>query len=437
MRRLGTTLKLRGNTIYIFFTHQGKKFFQSTTVTVKDLKHFDIQAQQLTKKHEDYIKDNKNLLDKHQRIKLLINEAEAKGLNQVDYVKQTLEHEKIQNTSKIRQINIDSPLYESIYEVIMQDPSYTDADNRKTPFDYTAVLKLIKDYQLGKNVKLLLSNVNHDLIKSIFKYHSNPYQQYLSSKWSDSSDFSKTKMCKNGLGDKTLSNRWITFKKLLTIIDGTLGVKLNPNCFHYKQKQKSLGDPVVLSFNEFQKLINYPCLNAKQEQIIELTKISLGTGLNFEDIRKLKPHHFTVHAAGIEIKIRRNKTGAKCFIPISPEVHELCKKYNYSPNLFSNKVFNDNLRAIMTQIPEFDEIDWAYMEEENISTPTKRHQIITHSIFRKTYITYCADLGIQENWIRSRVGHGDGRMMKHYQNIRPRLLSPELRIELTKVIAES
>lgn len=436
MKKQGFQFKLRGTSIYASFSDHGKKFYESVNISVESAKHFSISERTLTRAHRGYLQDNEKLFNYETKVRNWILEAEKFNENTVDFVKNKFFEVANISKSKLKNHSLDSLLYKILNEVIQSDPTYIDSinkKNRKTAFDYTAVLKLVRDYEIGNNITIQLKELSYQLVERIFKYHQSAFNQYLGN-YDDALKYDKMKINKSGLALTTLHNRWITFKKLLRFIDQGL-VNLNANIFNYKIKKGEVKTPVIYNYKEFAALVNYKP-RPDEVNIHDLIIVSFATGLNYNDICDLKVHNFERVQNYNRIIMRRNKSKARCQIPLTDYVYNIFKKYNFTMDSIKNHTFNEKLRGIFSNFPIFDKVDLFHQEEYNLLLPLTRSQILSHENFRKTFITYCFDLKLSEDKIRKRVGHSDSRMMKHYNDSEERYIEVEIMELIKKVIQE-
>jgi integrase len=434
MTKLGLKIKLRGNILYASFSHQGKKFLQSTNIILDNKKHFNFHDRTFNVNHKNWHKDTEFIQDYETKIKTWINEAKSIQVNQVDYVKKKFSEIKALSSNTLIRITYNSELYSSLYAIITQHPTYLKAvkdGNKHIVHDFISVLSLIRDYQIAKNKKLLLSDLDAKLLVEIFDFKMGAHVQHFG-KFQSDCDYDSKRLVKN-TSQTTLSDTWVNFKLLIQFIEKELMIKLSSTIISFKLGRAETKTPIPLKQTEFEVLMEYKPRDIDEEKVIDFICVSIGTGLDYNDICKLNEEHFIRYNDYFRIDVKRNKTKTKCKIPLTDGIFEIFKKYDFKMDYFSRHTFNKKYKEITKRLRVFNELDKIHAEENNLTEPLKRTEILSHENFRKTYITYCFDLRISEDKIRSRVGHRDSRQMKHYNDNEEKYIPTKIK-ELMKQI---
>ncbi len=441
MAKHGFKLKFRGKAINGSFSHDGEKFLRSSNIIVENIKHFNLKDRTFSTKHIGWETDTKALINFENKIREWVLEARTKGINQAVYAREKWDLESKRIKSRYEAITIDSKLYETIYQVVMHNPEFITAlgdkskkKNKNKLNDYYSVFKIIRDYQIAKNIEFTLNDLNSQLLKDMFEFQKSPHNQYFG-KYESAKEYEKVYIRKRS--DTTLSDDWGVFKSILVTIHQDLGVALPASTLQFKCKRGIQKTPVFVQYDEFNNLFNYKPFNELEQKVMDYMIVSVGTGLNFYDIYDLNEDNFIQYNDFYRINVRRNKTGSLCRIPLTTLVYDTFKKYNFKMNFIEDYQFNSIYREIMGNFDCFHKLDTFYSRENNLTEPIKRLEILSHENFRKTYITYCFDLGIMEAKIRNRVGHQDGRQMIHYADHDERYIKPEIKELMKKFILVS
>ena len=438
MAKYGFKLKFRGNVLYGSFSHGKEKFLRSSNIVVENIKYFNLKDRTFNSKHVGWEADTKTVLLFENKIREWVLEARTKGINQAKYAREKWDLELKRIKTGYEAITIDSKLYETVYQVVNQNPEYITAlgdkskkKNKNKLNDFYSVFKIIRDYQIAKKKEFTLNDLNSQLLKDMFEFQKEPHNQYFG-KFESAVEFDKVFIRKRS--ETTLSDDWGVFKSILVHIQNDLKVALPSSTLEFKFKRGKQKTPVYVQYDEFYSLFTYKPFNEIEEMVMDYMIVSIGTGLNFYDIYDLKEDNFTQFNKFYRITVRRNKTGSLCRIPLTDLVYETFKKHNFKMNFIEDYQFNSRYREIMANFDCFQKIDNIYAKENQLTEPSKRLEILSHENFRKTYITYCFDLGIMESKIRNRVGHQDGRQMKHYADYDERYIKPEIKELMKKFI---
>jgi hypothetical protein len=415
---------IRDRHICLFFKHQNKTFKKSTGIKIQDPKHFNPTDFSFSQKHPNWVNDTKYVREFYNQVSDLILEARKLNTNRVIYVNTKLDELnkglKFSHEEKGAQIG----LYDILLKYTINDPSYTEAiasGNKNKVSDFHSILAFVRDYQIHKKVKITLGDLNKTFLETMFKFAATPHESHYGKY--EFQDQWKTKVKNGKKSPDTLNDFWGILKGIFIRLDTEFGFALNQSIYKYKPPTESKKTPMYLYHEEFKTIFTHISKGKDEEMLIDYIFASLGTGLNFEDLNKIRERSIVRYKDFYRIELKRNKSRMACKIPLTQKVYEIFKKYNFNLHFYSNNQFNSAYRKLMSSYKVFHELDYIYAEENGLEIPEKRYENLSHENFRKTYITYCFDLGIQENHVWARVGHRDGDNMKHYHDNDERYLT--------------
>ncbi|MDP1726534.1 MAG: hypothetical protein Q8M15_07100 [Bacteroidota bacterium] len=426
---------IRKSHICLFFKHQTKTFKRSTGIKIQDPKHFNPKDFSFSQKHPNWVNDTKHVREFYNQVSDLILEARKLNTNRVIYANAKLDelNRGLKFSHEERGAHIG--LYDTLLKYTINDPAYAEAKvngNKNKVSDFHSILAFVRDYQIHKKVKITLGDLNKTFLKTMFDFaatpHSSHYGKY------EFQDQWKTKIKDGKKAPDTLNDFWGILKGVFKRLDNEFGFALNKSIYEYKPPTESTKTPIYLFHEEFKTLYNHHPDIKENEMLLDFIFASLGTGLNFEDLNKVGENNIVRYAGFYRIELKRNKSRMACKIPLTEKVYDIFKKYDFNLHFYTNTQFNSAFRKLMSSYPIFHELDFIYAEENGLEMPEKRYEILSHENFRKTFITYCFDLGIQENHIWNRVGHRDGENMKHYHDNDERYLTDEIRKLIKEII---
>jgi hypothetical protein len=428
----GFYFAVRGSMIYAYLNHNHKKFEKSTKIKVEDPTLFNEDTGRFTDKYSQ--KKNVLLQNFQQKIERLLFEAMEKGVdNHVLYIKSSLENKKLDDKNPFNSLDSKSMVYDALINYVNVNSIYNDSDNRKTRHEYSAILKSWRDYELNKKESIRFCDLDENLMNKIFKFLEMPHTQYLKhfdckNKWDKTIEF-------DGYSITTLVKRHGYLMAAFEYINKRSKVNIDPDVLDHKiNKKKKTGNPISLTYEEVIQLYNYQPETPTEELIKDFTIISMGVGANISDIEMLTPDRLKSGENEYLLDFERSKTTTQCYTPITPLVKSLFDKYNGNLKLISQRKYNAGLKAIMRKLPAFNVLDHKNSQKNK---PVKcRHQLISHKVFRKTYITLSKELGAAQNRIMERIGHKDMRMTSFYMSIRDVKMNQELRDVLKQLIVE-
>ncbi len=426
---------IRDSHICLFFKHQTKTFKRSTGIKIQDPKHFNSKDFSFSQKHPNWVNDTKYVREFYNQVSDLILEARRLNTNRVIYANAKLDELnkglKFSHEEKGAHIG----LYDILLKYTINDPSYAEAKasgNKNKVSDFHSILAFVRDYQIHKKVKITLGDLNKTFLKTMFDFAATPHASHYG-KYEFQDQWNRRVKDGKKAAD-TLNDFWGILRGIFKRLENEFEFTLNKSIYEYKPPSEAKKTPMYLYHEEFKTLFTHQPKDIENQMLMDYIFASLGTGLNFEDLNKIKERNIVRYKDFHRIELKRNKSRMACKIPLTQKVYEIFKKYDFNMHFYTNDQFNTAYRKLMANNIIFHELDYIYAEENGLEMPKQRYVHLSHENFRKTYITYCFDLGIQENHVWARVGHRDGDNMKHYHDNDERYLTDEISKMVKEII---
>jgi integrase len=148
----------------------------------------------------------------------------------------------------------------------------------------------------------------------------------------------------------------------------------------------------------------------------DLFIIGCRTGLRYSDLIRLSPSNF--NEEGRILRINTQKTNELVYIPLSPDVMQICQKYHYSLPRIGNGIFNLNIKRIacLAGIEDVVEI----VTKRGISKKrehVKKYKLVSSHTARRSFATNAYLANIPSIAIMRITGHRTERAFMSYIRI--------------------
>lgn len=153
-------------------------------------------------------------------------------------------------------------------------------------------------------------------------------------------------------------------------------------------------EPIILSKDELQKIVNCKHLNPKESIVRDWFVISCLTGLRISDFFKLNKTHLDLKEN--RIKIKMTKTSKPIIIPMSLTVTSIIKNNNGTPPKMADATYNEKLKQVCKKIGIDSEIETERKIKGQIRIEQhKKWEKITSHCGRRTFAT----MAFEEKWL--------------------------------------
>jgi integrase len=148
----------------------------------------------------------------------------------------------------------------------------------------------------------------------------------------------------------------------------------------------------------------------------DLFIVGCRTGLRFSDLVRLNPSNF--NESEKILRITTQKTNKLVYIPLTADVMEICRKYNYSLPYVSNGVFNIHIKEIacMAGVEEDVEIT-SYKGHEKKREIFKKYKLVSAHTARRSFATNAYLGEVPTIAIMSITGHQTEKSFMKYIRI--------------------
>jgi integrase len=173
-------------------------------------------------------------------------------------------------------------------------------------------------------------------------------------------------------------------------------------------------DKIYLTTQEITRISTMKLLGSeKLEKVRDMFVFGCYTGLRFSDLVRLQPFNFNVTEKILHV--RTQKTDTMVYIPLSPEVLSLCKKYDFQFPRLSNSMFNICIKEIARQagLTEMAEL-MISKGNQKIRITVPKYQLIASHTARRSFATNAFLAGVPNLSIMQITGHAtEGAFMKY------------------------
>ncbi len=269
--------------------------------------------------------------------------------------------------------------------------------NKNTILHNRQTLRLLKEFETGKNRKVTFERVNLDFY--------NDFVEYLTK---------GKKLSPNTIGKH--------IRNLKLFLNEATERGINTK-FDYKSKRfKALSEKVetiYLTEEELSEIYEKDFSNNKRlERTRDLFLVGCYTGLRFSDFSQLKPEHFKEG----EITIRTQKTNETVVIPIHPIVRNILKKYSHTAKGLPRPLSNQKMNEYLKEIGEAVEIDEKILRTKTkgglrAQTTVSKFDLMTTHTARRSFATNLYLSGFPSISIMKITGHKTEKAFMSYIRI--------------------
>lgn len=189
-------------------------------------------------------------------------------------------------------------------------------------------------------------------------------------------------------------NRTLTYKK-----------------FDDSEKQTEI---YTLTVDELMKMFFHTFKEDHLEKIKDVFCFSCFTGLRFSDVANLRRENIFDNQIRIIIK----KTQETTKIPLNEYALSILNKYATDKNplpVISSQKTNEYLKEIGKQVQLNEPVRIVkYIGNEIFQKVVSKHEVLTFHVARKTFITSCLVLGMNERLVRDFSGHKKDESFRRY-----------------------
>lgn len=189
-------------------------------------------------------------------------------------------------------------------------------------------------------------------------------------------------------------------------------------CILYKSKKficpQVLSDKVYLTNQEITRIRGIRLSGVeKLEKVRDMFLLACHTGLRFSDLVRLQPLNFNTKEK--ILCIRTQKTDAMVYIPLSPDVMNICKKYDYHMPRFSNSTFNACIKEISRQAGLVDSVEMLISKgSKKMRLVLPKYQLITSHTARRSFATNAFLANVPNISIMQITGHTTEKAFMRY-----------------------
>jgi integrase len=145
----------------------------------------------------------------------------------------------------------------------------------------------------------------------------------------------------------------------------------------------------------------------------DLFIIGCRTGLRFSDLMRLNPSNFNEEER--IIRITTQKTNELVYIPLSPEVMQICQKYHYSLPRVANGTFNLNIKRIACMAGIEDDVDMVTKQGNSKKRECiKKYKLVSSHTARRSFATNAYLANVPSIAIMRITGHRTERAFMRY-----------------------
>lgn len=218
-----------------------------------------------------------------------------------------------------------------------------------------------------------------------------------------------------GLFDNSISNY---IKSLKTFMKWSQEKNLHQNHQYLRfHRNKKDGDRIALIESELRAVRD---MDFSDNLRIDLTRdrhlLQTFTALRYDDLVKLRPHHFD-DAAGV-IRFSTQKTERDVIIPMIPPLRTLLAKYpsrtfewvsNVKQNLYLKEL------GILSGLNTMVTVRRSRLGQR-VEIEQPKHELLTTHVARRTFVTLSSTYGIQDAAIGAVIGHAPATIQDiHYK----------------------
>jgi integrase len=176
-------------------------------------------------------------------------------------------------------------------------------------------------------------------------------------------------------------------------------------------------DKIYLTTEEITSIRDTPLSGEEKiKKIRDMFVIACHTGLRFSDLVRLQPSNFNLKEN--IMRIRTQKTDATVYIPLSPDVLNICEKYKFRLPTISNSTFNAYIKEIGRQAGLVEDVEFSISKgNRKIRRILPKYQLITAHTARRSFATNAFLAGVPNLSIMQITGHSTEKAFMRYIRI--------------------
>jgi integrase len=180
---------------------------------------------------------------------------------------------------------------------------------------------------------------------------------------------------------------------------------------------QSMSDKIYLTAEEIERIRNAPLFGEeKLEKIRDVFVLACYTGLRFSDFVRLQPSNFNLKEK--ILRIRTQKTDATVFIPLAPEVLDICKKYRFRLPSINNSTFNTFIKEVGRQAGLIERVECSISKgSRKVRRTLPKYQLISSHTARRSFATNAFLEGVPNLSIMQITGHTTEKAFINYIRI--------------------
>lgn len=282
--------------------------------------------------------------------------------------------------------------------------------------DYISSLHCLEDFEIYKGQYYVFEDVNETFISELI--------EFLQIDHSDLEDIENGLIfkTKGNLANKSLNKRLqciSTFIRVFYRQEPTAEMKaiMVGRC---QLEEHNSPEVIRITKEELEDLAKMPLVDAEEERIRDFFVILCLTGLRFSDFRNLTAknivHDICKDGTYFKIVLYTQKTIKFAEIPLSKRAKALIDKYDTDFKIYSNQVFNRNLKSFFRKHSLFEDnqIKHKFIGKKLIEMSLKRRELLSAHSGRRTFISILVEEGIAIQRIMNMTGHTSERKLRVY-----------------------
>lgn len=184
--------------------------------------------------------------------------------------------------------------------------------------------------------------------------------------------------------------------------------------FRPKLRGLNVKEVVYLELEELNMLMNYPCGNQVEQEIVDVFVFCCFTGLRYSDVSQLRKEDIR----GDKIHIVTKKTSDNIIIELNKHSRNILNKYNGILPVHASQYCNVVLKKVAKECGINQQVRIVYyIGNERHDDMVPKYDLITNHCARRTFVVNALRLGVPAEVIMKWTGHKKYESMKPYTKI--------------------